>query len=107
MFIYNIYAGLDNRDGSFSEMSRVSNRQKALHAAAMAFPAGQTVTDALGRWVGPRGHCCNEPTVIVTVACESKAEGDLRVEQFVTDYKEAADQESVMVTMREEAVTFM
>lgn len=90
MFKFEIYAGLADAAGDNSPQTVNRNRDKLRHVCDVALK-GYTWQECEGRWNG-----YPEPSVIVTYIADYDAE------QLVRDsaglYKEAASQESVLVT---------
>ena len=94
MQVSRIYCGLDTNG------LNVNARELAHNLAAKYFPAGHTIVEANGRWTGEVG-VINEPTLIVEVLfseidCPHNSPHNT-VKSFVRDYKEQANQESVLV----------
>ena len=104
MQLVNIYCGLDTNGAA------VDAHKLAHDLAAKYFPAGHTVIDANGRWTGEVG-VIDEPTLIIQVlvpAVQSQPEQyDHKVNNFCQDYKQGANQESVLVTWQQIQAAFV
>lgn len=68
----------------------------ALELAGIHFPAGHTITEAMGRWQSPERGIVNEPSLIITVIGEGQAYR-AAVGAFCFDYKELASQDCVLL----------
>lgn len=95
MNTFRIYCGL-NTQGMTGQAIHTQNARKAEKLALKHFPQGHTIIEAKGRWMGER-YACTEPTLIIEVITSNEAEVK-RVWELAGAYKEAAKQESVMVT---------
>ena len=95
-----IYCGLQSRQLDVREARQLVNDLAMEH-----FPNGHTIHEATGRWAGVMVQC-NEPTMIVEV-WEANGFGTPPLGKFVSDYKNQAAQESVVMISRDcEAVVF-
>ena len=104
MQVSRIYCGLDTNG------LNVNARELAHNLAAKYFPAGHTIVEANGRWTGEVG-VINEPTLIVEVLfseidCPHNSPHNT-VKSFVRDYKEQANQESVLLTWQTVEAAFV
>ena len=104
MQLVNIYCGLDTN-------GRDVDAHKLAHdLAAKYFPQGHTVVNANGRWTGEVG-VIDEPTLIVQVLFSEQdyatnvSHG--AVSSFAGDYKQQANQESVLVTWQQIQAAFV
>ena len=100
MFTFRIYCGLDTNG------AEVDAKAVALDLAGKCFPLGHTVYDANGRWTGDVG-IIDEPTIVVEYHTKQPADGDIAVAKFATQYRELANQESVMITKCEQNCFFV
>jgi len=100
MFTFRIYCGLNTNGAD------VNAREIALNLAAIHFANGHTVYDATGRWNGEVG-VIDERTIVLEVITDGLADGDIAVAKFATEYRTAANQESVMITKRKESCFFV
>ena len=104
MQLVNIYCGLDTNGAN------VDAHKLAHDLAAKYFPNGHTVVDANGRWIGEVG-IIDEPTLVIQVlvpAVQSQPEQyDHKVNNFCQDYKQQANQESVLVTWQQIQAAFV
>lgn len=93
MFKFEIFAGLADAAGDNSPQTVNRNRDKLRHVCDTSL-RGYTWQECRGRW-----NSYEEPSVIITFIADYDAE------QLVRDaaglYKEAASQESVMITKQE------
>ena len=95
MQVTRIYCGLDANGLDVNTQELVHN------LAAKYFPAGHTIVEANGRWTGDVG-VIDEPTLIVEVMfsevdCPANSPHNT-VKSFIRDYKEQANQDSVLFT---------
>lgn len=68
----------------------------ALELAGIHFPAGHTITEAMGRWLSPERGIVNEPSLVITVIGEGQG-CRAAVGAFCFDYKELASQDCVLL----------
>ena len=101
MKTFRIYCGL-NTQGMTGQAIQSQNVRKAEKLALKHFPQGHTIIEAKGRWMGER-YACTESTLIVEVIAETSE----KVYEFAGAYKEAAMQESVMITETEINASFV
>ena len=95
-----IYCGLQS-----SALTTDQADQLVRDLAMAHFPKGHTIHEATGRWQGLMVEC-NEPTLVVEV-WEMAGFGEPKVGEFSVDYKDLAEQESVvMLTIPCSAVVF-
>lgn len=95
MKTFRIYCGL-NTQHMTGQAIHSQNTRKVEKLALKYFPQGHTIIEAKGRWMGER-YACTENTLIVEVIAETSE----NVYELAGAYKEAAKQESVMVTETE------
>lgn len=104
MQLVNIYCGLDTNGAA------VDAHKLAHDLAAKYFPGGHTVVNANGRWTGEVG-VIDEPTLIIQVmfSTETVAANLAHelVNNFCQDYKQGANQESVLVTWQQIQAAFV
>lgn len=92
MRLYRFFLGTDTNGAD------VNAKQLALDLAAKYFPAGHTVSDTIGRWIGEVG-VIDEATIVVDWLTELDApECEIVAKDFAGDYKQQANQEAVLVT---------
>ena len=104
MQLVNIYCGLDTNGAA------VDSHKLAHDLAAKYFPGGHTVVNANGRWTGEVG-VIDEPTLIIQVMFSTQTvAANLAhelVNNFCQDYKQQANQESVLVTWQQIQAAFV
>ena len=104
MQLVNIYCGLDTNGAA------VDAHKLAHDLAAKYFPNGHTVVNANGRWTGEVG-VIDEPTLIIQVLFDAQSVtagiSHQLVNSFCQDYKQQANQESVLVTWQEIQAAFV
>ena len=93
MFKFEIFAGLADASGDNSPQTVSINRDKLRHICDVALK-GYTWQEVSGRW-----HSYEEPSVIVTYIADYDAEQLVRNAAGL--YKDAASQESVLVTKQQ------
>ena len=101
MKTFRIYCGL-NTQGMTGQAIQSQSARKVEKLALKHFPQGHTIIEAKGRWMGER-YACTENTLIVEVIAETSE----KVYEFAGAYKEAAMQESVMITETEINASFV
>ena len=101
MKTFRIYCGL-NTQGMTGQAIQSQNARKAEKLALKHFPQGHTIIEAKGRWMGER-YACTESTLIVEVIAETGKS----VYEFAGAYKDAAEQESVMITETQVEASFV
>ena len=102
MKLFRIYCGQRPQTGCFTEYELERNGRKARALAAQFFPLGHTVIEATGQWAHEI-HTITEPTTIIEVM----AEDGKAVYEMAGAYKEAANQESVMILTTEVDADFV
>ena len=104
MNLVKMYCGLDTNGAD------VNAKQIALDLAAKYFETGHTVYEANGRYVGQVG-IIDEATIIIEVMSPSATidadQLDHQVNLFCDEYKDRANQESVLVTWQEIKAAFV
>ena len=99
---FRIYCGQRPQDGCYSELLLQQNGLKARKLAGEFFPLGHTVIEATGQWAHA-DRIIQEPTTIIEVF----AENGKAVYEMAGAYKEATNQESVMVLQSEVDADFV
>ena len=101
MKTFRIYCGL-NTQGMTGQAVWARNTRNVQQLALKHFPQGHTIIEAKGRWMGER-YACTESTLIVEVIAETGKS----VYEFAGAYKDAAEQESVMITETQVEASFV
>jgi len=107
MKLFRIYCGQRPQDGCFNELDLERNGKTARRLAAQFFPLGHTVIEATGQWAHFNGtHTITEPTTVIEVLIDTGKASDA-IYEMARAYKEAANQESVMVLTTEVNANFV
>ena len=80
---------------------------KALHLAALHLPNGHTVTVGHGRWMSPERGLVSEKCVMVMVWADRGSDVHKAFLAMCADYKAAAAQDAVGVTVQEVDLDFV
>lgn len=89
-----LYFGFTTPDGT--RISEAEWQTFLRDAVTQAFPAGFTVLEGAGQWLGASGAVVREPSRVVVLLHPASAEADERIRDVVRRYRQEFRQEAVM-----------
>lgn len=93
--VYRLSFGLSGPQGDIGDSAWQSFLAQQI---APRFPAGHTVFEAQGQWLGANGQVVQERSRVVEVVHDGSAQQQQRVNEIVAHYKRHYQQEAVLVT---------